>query len=254
MAKEARGMQSGKTYQASDLDNEVVYAAMCQEPLVDETGDMLIPVFREGARHFRRLGLGIKLRAAKRGGRSQRHDNCILDLLKLLETAAPNVTFFTNVFEDHGVRQKKLLTFPRDAMRHWYREQRIIFPDRLYIQPDLTGSDTRFFSPMGIAPAVIIEVIDRHYPEYETFDRLVALSKAAHQVYFYILSPGKEHRKNKFNDAVEFANGDVHLRITYALIGGALVINGECATWPRADYSQTTKLMHNRLLKSDALR
>lgn len=254
MAKEATGMRTGRIYSGHDLLNPLAYEAMCQEPLIDDSTDLLVPVLREGAPHFRRLGSGAALRPAKRKGRSKRHDEWIKELLHLFNRAGAAVDFYTNFFDAGQQTHRRLLSFPPHAARSWFAEQRIIFPDRLYIQPDIAGRDLGVFSPLGIAPNVIIEVIDSHYPEIETFERLIQLSSSAHLVFFYILGIAKNNRKQKFNELVEESDGSIRIRFTYALSGGNLVVNGEAVQWEGVDGAKRIQLMHGRLLRSDSLR
>ncbi|WP_426269235.1 hypothetical protein ACN9MB_13470 [Dyella kyungheensis] len=61
-----------------------------------------------------------------------------------------------------------------------------------YIQPDLVGFDANRAFPGPNNPNVIIEVINFHPPEEETWRRLVELSLNHHWVLFYLCAKGHE--------------------------------------------------------------
>jgi hypothetical protein len=73
----------------------------------------------------------------------------------------------------------------------WWRKAsdcRIPFADERYIQPDICGRDVASFYPGAHNRSVIIEVIQTHYPEEETFFRLLQLSKQNRLVVFYFIA------------------------------------------------------------------
>jgi hypothetical protein len=61
-----------------------------------------------------------------------------------------------------------------------------------YIQPDLVGFDANRPFPGPNNPTVIIEVVNSHPPEKETWERLVELSRDHHWVLFYLCAAGHE--------------------------------------------------------------
>ncbi|EBO9197612.1 hypothetical protein R259_22225, partial [Salmonella enterica] len=72
-------------------------------------------------------------------------------------------------------------------------------------------------------PNIIIEVIRTHYPERDTFQKLLELSKTNHHVYFYFIEEG--NKKSKLN-SLSVKNGILTLRVSHYLIGGQLYKNG----------------------------
>ncbi|AOX61080.1 hypothetical protein BIZ42_02065 [Stenotrophomonas sp. LM091] len=231
MAFTALGTITSETYLASQIFDDSAYQVMLNEPLVDAAGDMLVPVRNANSPHFRRLGSGTAVKDAPRHPRSARHDALITELLVDLRAAGDKVSFFTNYFDGGVKTEKTLVAFPQGLGRNWFSEASIIFPDRLRIRPDLAGSSNTVFAPNGLQPSVIIEIVDTHLPSKATFERLLDLSKCCHIVFFYILGDGKNNRKQKFSGTEIDEGGSLRIRITHALIGGELVINGVAETF-----------------------
>lgn len=226
MAATAFGTITSETYLASQILDDAAYQLMLNEPLVDEAGDVLMPVRNKSSPHFRRLGSGAAVKDAPRQPRSARHDALITELLVDLRAAKDKVSFFTNYFDDGVKTEKTLVAFPQGLGRNWFSEASIIFPDRLRIRPDLAGSSSTVFAPNGLNPFVIIEVIDTHFPSKATFERLVDLSNCCYIVFFYILGSGKNSRRQKFSEVEVEDGGAIRIRTTHVLIGGDLVVNG----------------------------
>ena len=126
--------------------------------------------------------------------------------------------------DDPVVVRDQVLYCSRDSIKVcWFSENKIRFDDFTRIQPDISARDITRMSPTGASPAIIIEVIDSHYPEPPTFEKLMALSRAAHHVFFYILGIGPLNKSQKFNS---YTTGKhVSVRFTFALLNGELVKN-----------------------------
>lgn len=73
------------------------------------------------------------------------------------------------------------------ATRHWREDA--------YIQPDLVGFDANRPWPGPNNPKVIVEVINHHTPEVETWMRLVDLSRQHHLVLFYLCTAKSDRGK-----------------------------------------------------------
>lgn len=183
MTSSATGMVSETPFDASEILIEASYAIMTAEPLIDDSGDIVMPVRNRQTPYFRRIGRARAPTDAQRGEQSPRHDAWVQSLLSDLEAAENRVVFYTNHFDGERPLEKTLLSFGKNAARRWYSEQSILFPDRIRIRPDISGRSVAHFSPTGKAPAVIIEVIHTSPPKEETFNRLVDLSMCSHIVF-----------------------------------------------------------------------
>lgn len=227
--KIAYAVGSDECFEPDEIDNPKSYARMTEYALVDEHDTPLAAVRRKGAPHFRRLGKPDEIRIIPKAPRSKRHTETIQDILKALRIVGRDLKITTYVWEDGAEEKSKqtLFFYRAGTAFDWFTEHPIQFEDLTRIQPDLSGRYAAHLAPLARCPAVIIEVVDTHFPEIETFTRLMALSRAGYQVYFFILGKfplAHAQRLNKFTLKTE---EPFELRITWALLKGELVKNGE---------------------------
>ena len=245
MVSSATGMVSETEFDASEILIEASYAIMIAEPLIDDSGDIVMPVRNRQTPYFRRIGRARAPTDAPRGEQSPRHDAWVQSLLSDLEAAENRVVFYTNYFDGEKKQEKTLLAFGKNSARRWFSEQSILFPDRIRIMPDISGRSIAHFSPTGKDPAALIEVIHTNPPKAETFNRLVDLSMCSPMVFFYILGDHGEPRNQYYSASKELSDGSLRIRITHALIGGDLVINGDVQLFegiPNADLSSAMRM------------
>lgn len=227
--KQARGLLSGKTFQAAHITDPIRYAEMISEPLVDEMDMPLAAVRKQGSPHFRRLGTAQSVRMLPRGTRSKRHNETIASLHAQLQHAGRDITIFTYVFDEDGgsdTAEQTLFSLKAGSDFRWYSESPISLDDFTCIQPDLSGRDISRMAPTMGRPAVIIEVIDTHFPELQTFEKLMALSRAAHHIYFLVMGQFQINHAQKLYKFTLKPNEPLRLRSAWALINGELLLNG----------------------------
>lgn len=233
----ATGLHSGKDFKAHQINNSACYAEMTSEPLVDAHDNLLAAVRHKKTPYFRHLS-DSKLQLLPRDERSVRHNEVIQQLLSLLSAATTDVSIFTYVFEDDGTESKyeqTLFAMNRSADFRWYAESQIQFDDFTYIQPDLCGRDTSRMAPTRTRPGIIIEVIDSHFPEPETFEKLMELSRCSYHVYFLVMGEFRLHHAQKLYKFPIQKNCPFRLRSAWALINGELVKNGVAQTLTSTD-------------------
>ena len=239
----AVGLRSGRTYEPSEIDDKDAYDQMIKEPLIDSDGEgtPVVPVRRKDAPHFRRLGIAKKIVDLPRNKDTERHDQTIMELVTLLNDPKRSFELYTHVFSEDKppvIKEQIMLCSRKGIEVRWFSENKIRFDDFTCIQPDISARDILRMSPIGASPAIIIEVIDTHYPEPRTFERLMALSRAAHHVYFYILGDGDLNKAQKLNSFTTSQN--VRARFTFALLNGELVRNSTIVDLGIADPSIKT--------------
>lgn len=220
----AVGQDSGTTYYENQINNPDVLARMKVEVLsnVGEPGSIVVPVRRADAPHFRRLAGGAFRVRVGTSEQDETHKRCISHLHAKLTGQLVGVV--TNVFEGGSVDTYILVKPTRDSSYIWYEEARIPLGGGRYIQSDLCGRDVTAFS-MGTAnPGIIIEVIQTHLPERDTFYALLNISKAHVFVGFYFIGPGR--MVSKFNSVLG-SDEAMHLRFAYYLLDGVFYENGQ---------------------------
>lgn len=234
--KTATGLHSGKPFKAQQINDSACYAAMTSEPLVDAYDNLLAAVRHKTTPYFRHLS-DTQMRQLPRGERTVRHNKVIQQLLGLL-SATTDVSIFTYVFEDDDTASKHeqtLFAMHSSADFRWYAESQIQFDDFTYIQPDLCGRDVSRMAPTRPRPSIIIEVIDKHFPERETFEKLMALSRCSYHVYFLVMGEFPlHHAQNLYKFPIKH-DCPFRLRSAWALINGELVKNGVVQTLKSTD-------------------
>jgi len=92
-----------------------------------------------------------------------------------------------------------------------------------YIQPDICGRSKSIFFPSARQQNVVIEVINTHPPEIDTFFALLNYSRFNHLVLFYYVAEGAlQSQYSKF----EVNNGTLSIRAAHYLLGGHVFRNG----------------------------
>lgn len=222
-----RGLISGRDYSEFDIFDQTLYPRMKEEPLLDEDDCIVVPVRNENCPHFRRIGdpsFGKKL---DRTENNPTHDDCVNYLYDELNNKnIKTVKFLTFVFAKNGKYEEQVIFSPtNDSDFQWYKEKdaRISFHEGSYIQPDIGGRDRNKFSPRSAYPNIIIEVVRTHYPDKDTFQKLLELSKTNYHIYFYFINEG--NKSSKLN-RLSVINNVLKIRVSHYLIGGQLYKNG----------------------------
>jgi hypothetical protein len=228
---EAKDVETGKAFQANEIADDHVYAQMRLCVLVDGGETIVVPVRRTDAWHFRRLGGQQKFTACKRASTTVEHGKAVAGLLDRLTEAKGDLRFVTYVFEHgnqgaNGKEEQPIFKVLSKSEYRWYGENQIRFDDGKYIQPDISGRDIAKMGPGSANPGVIIEVIDTHPPEMETFEKLMSLSRSGYAVFFFLLKDTNPFFAQFYN-SVKNLSPVTQIRFTCALLKGVLVVNGE---------------------------
>lgn len=223
----ARGGFSGREYQAVDIFDRQLYPRMREEPLLNESDELVVPVRKEGGPHFRRIGRASFGTRLGRRENDPTHNVCVELLHKRLSSEeTKRVSISVYVFDDAGYEEQVIFSTLAGTDYRWFMEgtARIGFDDAKYIQPDLAGRDANKFFPTSASPNVIIEVIRTHIPDEQTFARLYSLSLANTLVVFYFINDrvsGSKINNQKMHD------DHLTLRVSRYMLGGAVHVNGD---------------------------
>lgn len=95
--------------------------------------------------------------------------------------------------------------------------------ERRYIQPDICGRATERFYPSARQQNVIIEVINTHPPELETFYALLHYSCFNHIVLFYFVAEGSI--ASQYSGFKQFG-GEAKIWVSHYLLDGKAFRNG----------------------------
>jgi len=233
------GLNSSRTYTEDQIFNGVAYAQMKAEPLSNEEGALVVPVRNKRRPHFRRIGDATFRNRIGATEVDPTHKKVVSWLKKNLQTNRLRVV--TWVFDDTESQEssnqmeheEQVIFFSSEATQYrWFSENecRVAFEGGSYIAPDIAGRDLAVFSPSAGHEAVIVEVIQTHYPDQDTFFRLLSLSSVGHLVIFYFVAP--EKWTSKFNRC-EIKDGVIELRPAYYLAQGHVFKNGR--EWNRKE-------------------
>jgi hypothetical protein len=223
----AIGKETKRKYFEAEILDPNILGMMRVEVLSaeDDEESVVVPVRHATTPHFRTLARGAYRTRVGVTEKNTSHDDCI-DVLKRRLTGKP-VGLRTMVFAS-GNEHFVLLEPSKDSSYAWYKEARIPLEGGRYIQSDLCGRDTLAFSSGTTNPAIIIEVVQTHLPEQETFYALLNISKRNTFVGFYFIGPEREF--SKFNSTKSIKKNDetvkVYLRFAYYLIDGVFYENG----------------------------
>ena len=237
------GLNSSRTYTEDQIFNGAAYAQMKAEPLSNEEGALVVPVRNKKRPHFRRIGDATFRNRIGATEVDPTHKRVVSWLKKNLQ--ANRLRIVTWVFDDTESQEssnqieheeqessnqigheEQVIFFSSKATQYrWFSENecRVAFEGGGYIVPDIAGRDLAAFSPSAGHETVIVEVIQTHYPDQDTFFRLLALSSVGHLVIFYFVAP--EKWTSKFNRC-DIKNGVIDLRPAYYLAQGRVFKNG----------------------------
>jgi len=233
MTMPAVGQDTGNTYEEWEILDEHRHKVMSMEPLfrVDEHGHetdtQVRPVRNEKAPNFRKLRESIFVRPYEQRERDPTHDACIETLVNLLQSSKLKV--WSATFNDEGVRDPfgQILFSQGKPDYYWWQDGgpcRMAAGPGAYIQPDICGRSTAVFFPSARQQNVIIEVINTHPPELDTFYALLNYSQYNHLVIFYYVAEGANGSQYSRFD---FQDGTLVLRVAHYLLGGKVFANGE---------------------------
>lgn len=224
------GTISKRTYNEGQIFDSTAYPKMKSEPLCNEDGALVVPVRNKKRPHFRRIGDAT---FRKRLG-STEVDPTHKKVVKWLKKSLPvnRLRVITWVFDDDDSSdspsyEEQVIFLCSDKTHYkWFSENecRIAFEGGDYIIPDIAGRDTEAFSPAVGHESVIIEVIQTHYPDQDTFFRLLSLSSIGYLVIFYFVAPDKWD--SKFNRCT-IDEGLISINPAYYLAQGQVFKNGK---------------------------
>lgn len=214
---------------------------MKAEPLSNEEGALVVPVRNKTRPHFRRIGDATFRNRIGATEVDPTHKKVVSWLKKNLQ--ANRLRVVTWVFDDiespesskQADHEEQVIFFSTDATQYkWFSENecRVAFEGGNYIVPDIAGRDSAVFFPSAGHESVIIEVVQTHYPDRDTFFRLLSLSSVGLLVIFYFVAP--EKWSSKFNRCdIDKDNCIVELRPAYYLAQGHVYKNGR--EWNRRE-------------------
>jgi hypothetical protein len=195
---------------------------------------VVVPVRKNSKPHFRLLSNQPQ---ARRVGAVEdddpTHQKVIKYLMRhLIERKTLRIS--TYVFDGEEREEQTIFKTPKginlqpsqSADYKWWTEARIQIDSGRYIQPDICGRSNNAFSPLKSEKAVIIEVIQSHYPDEETFHALTTLSGQNFIVlFFFVAKDGWGSGYSRFDISEPGLAG---IRCAYWLSDGEFFRNGEC--------------------------
>lgn len=212
---------------------------MKAEPLMNEDGALVVPVRNKNRPHFRRLGDASFRTRIGATESDPTHKKVVSWLRRKLQEN--KLKIITRVFDEDTQRatgeganyeEQVILLLEEPARYRWFTESecRVAFDGGSYIVPDIAGRDTTVFFPSVGRESVIVEVIQTHYPDCDTFFRLLSLSSLGHIVVLYFVAPDKwdsTYNRCRIDDEA----GTMELRPAYYLAQGHVFKNGR--EWSR---------------------
>lgn len=214
-----------------------------------EIDSVVVPVRNSTGPHFRLLSVEAPARRVGTNEQSDpTHAKVISYLVKLL-TERKKFQISTYVFGGEQ-REEQTIFSGKSVVKNeanarennfkWWTEARIQLDATRYIQPDICGRRNSSFLPLKGEKAVIIEVVQSHYPDEEAFHALTSLSNQNYIVLFYFAAKdGWGSGYSRFDTTVENLLG---LRCAYWLSNGEFFKNGECVK--RGSESETAWYRH----------
>jgi hypothetical protein len=225
----ARGQITGARYTETDIVNPSTYARMQMEPLfLEDDPDVLVwPIRREGAPHFRRSSNAGSIYRSLVGRRETdpTHSRCVETLTR--ELCAKRLRVWSATFDGESRDPQGFAVHGQgDDVYDWWQDGaacRIPLSDGRFIQPDICGRSRASLFPTARSRSIVIEVVQTHLPEEETFFALLELSRWNYVVLFYYVAPGKLHSKYSW-----FRSGEheVDITVAYFLLNGVVYRNG----------------------------
>ncbi|MCV0324209.1 MAG: Uncharacterized protein K0R79_2023 [Stenotrophomonas indicatrix] len=227
-----------KTYTEDDIQNALSLAEMRSTVLFNNKSQIVAPVNHPTQKHFRVLG---KPSNAKLKGdpHDTNHDRCIAYLERFLKNAGDSFEIASFVPKFRAYIHKKtgrpaasigesktyelqtVFSAIAGSGYRWFTgpSARVIYPDGSYIESDLCGRATATFYPTRVKPNIVIEVIRSHPPDFDTFERLVELSKNNTFVLFFLIPENDDNSvESQFNRA--WRKDRLQLRVSFYLMDG----------------------------------
>lgn len=238
----AIGQDTGTIYQEQDILDFAVHQTMSREPLYridqhdQETDTLVVPVRNKHSPNFRKIkGSQFTLQHERRES-DPTHDACIATLVRHLSNS--KLKIWSPVFDEDGKPAKFGQAIFSQGKNHyqWWQDGgpcRMASGEEGYIQPDICGRSKDVFFPSARQQNVVIEVINTHPPEIDTFYTLLNYSKFNHLVLFYYVAEGSDRSQYS---RYELQDGTLSLRVAHYLIGGRVFRNGdEIQRWGKTD-------------------
>jgi hypothetical protein len=242
----AIGQTTGSRYLETEIFVNAIYLKMMGEPLYLENEPEITvrPIRRKDAPHFRRDSKNIfKTRIDTRES-DPTHNELIKYLVSGLQRTKLVVSCPT--FDEDKTRNPDGQTLhaelPTDQYLWWEDGGacRVPIGGARYIQPDICGRSIRSLFPAAKNRSVIIEVIQTHIPEQETFFSLLDLSKYNFIVLFYFVAPGS--RKTQYSQCF-VSPSETKIRVSHYLLDGQVFnTGGETLRRERSDDDWYTHL------------
>ncbi len=229
----AIGQDSGTVYQERDILVAASDELMSSEPLYriekdgTETDVLVKPVRNKTSPNFRKLKDAPFVTQVGRRETNPTHDACVGMLVTQLLTSKLKIVSAT--FDEKGNRDANGATlFSQGKCAYeWWQDGgacRMTAELGRYIQPDICGRSKEVFFPSGRQQAIIIEVINTHPPEIDTFYALLNYSLYNHIVLFYFVADGA---KGSQYSEVNLRDGCLQMRASHYLLGGCVYRNGD---------------------------
>jgi len=161
-----------KIYPKDLHDIEIRAFARSAFLLNDSEEIRLYPRYRKDTPHFYSLQEGT--RSVIRGEDSEKHNDRIKELLKILteSSTAFNIGYFT--FEEDGTKQFNPLATLKNYT--WGKEINRYISSNSICRHDIYGQRQEI-AQSSLFPSVGIEVINSHYPDNAAFDGWISLSQ-----------------------------------------------------------------------------
>lgn len=192
----AVGQNNGRVYREDEIFTQKAYDEMREQPLyIENEPDVLVrPIRRKGSPHFRRDSRSLYQVSVGRRENDPTHNACVASLMQELRTKklrAWSATFEGDNMDAFG----HSLHRESDADEYeWWQDGpacRIPLATQRFIQPDICGRSRSGLFPTSRARSIIVEVIQTHIPEEETFFSLLDLSRWNYLVMFYFAAVGQ---------------------------------------------------------------
>lgn len=228
----AWGADGNRIY-AEDITQENVAHIKSKLPRDFDGNDVVPNVGSEGVRaHFVVTGNHFSGKGLHRKETSQRHGTVQRIILQHLKKAKNKIDVFTGgpVNSKTQWRPDVLKISLLDGCDYqWVEdpETRIWMNSIQYLKPDIAGRDISRFAASPRYPSILIEVVHHHWPDPETWDALVALSRRNHFVAFYVVD--EADLVWKMNAYKTDVSGRMHLRVQIYLQDGVLYDGDEVA-------------------------
>lgn len=201
----ARG-ENNRTYTESDIKNATKLAEMRSTVLRNDEKQIVVPVNHPTSKHFRTIGNSLAERLVG-DAHDTKHNECIAYLKRILEkagdvfqvvTLVPNFSAYIHSESGRPAAQKgEKKTYDLQPIfkscagsdYKWFSgsDARVRYPDGSYIESDLCGKATASFCASQSRPDIVVEVIRTHPPDFETFEKLLGLSRNNTFVLFFII-------------------------------------------------------------------